>query len=535
MVEQASVPRGDPSREAVEALGGYTYQIYLSALAWARLEVDELLFLEVAEDLARVARNQLAAQQVKNTSRKLTLNSPSAAAAIDSLVYLQTVNPSYRVNFVYHTTAEEGLERSLDHRIRSKGGLAYWREVQRGADPGPLRSRVLDLKMTAKTKLFISKLSDEQFAEQIVRRLDWRCGQKSVKNARKELYRVVADYGETFGVFREDCGIASQAIVSHVLEKTTEKGARCLSRDEFDSLFQSAVSIRISNASLRGLITASTRNVPTDIIDREIADLCNELESYRFFSEYKTSEKAAALAERVLEGDLQQGSAGIRCRALCWCARLQYHESDQGCVQRCLDATVGLPDTPEIHVARALFENRDFLDRTVAELRRQGTSLARSAALIRIRNEEGVAKALEWYLAECSSVEDLDNGGKTCLLAGALHDELWDEAFAVTEQIVDSETDLSPPLCQLVAISLVARTAPVEYRHALLGGVPLEADRYKLSDHPKDRLCREHAARLMDKVSDFGEALDLKETARSARNFALWLRLRGETTTGSRT
>ena len=129
MVEQAPVLTGDPSREAVEALGGYTYQIYLSALAWVKLEEDELLFLEVAEDLARVAQNKMVAQQIKKTSRRLTLNSPSAVAAIDSLVYLQTVNPSYRVNFVYHTTADEGLEKSLDDRVSKKGGLAYWREV----------------------------------------------------------------------------------------------------------------------------------------------------------------------------------------------------------------------------------------------------------------------------------------------------------------------------------------------------------------------------------------------------------------------
>ena len=530
MLEQIPVPKGDRSREAVEALGGYTYQIYLSALAWAKLEEDELLFLEVAEDLARVARNQMVAQQIKNTSRRLTLNSPSAATAIDSLVHLQAVNPSYRVIFVYHTTAEEGLERRLDHRIGKTGGLAYWREVQRGADPGPLKNRVLGLMIRAETKSVISKLSDDEFVEKIVSRLHWRCGQKSVENARMELYQIVADYGDSLGVFREDCRIASQAIVSHVLGKATEKGPRSLSREEFDSLFQSAVSIRISNANLRGMITASQRNVPVAIIDREIEDLCIELDSYRFFSEYNTSQQTAALTERVLDGDLQQGSGDVRCRALGWCARLQYLDSNQIRVQRCLDASMGLPETPEIHVARALIENRDSLDRTVGELRKQETPLARSAAVIRIQDEKGVVTAFEWYLAECSSVEDLDGGGKTYLLAGLLNKGLWGEAFALTDQVVDCETDLSPTLCQSVAISLVARTAPAEYRHALLEGVPLEADRYKLSDHPEDRVRRVYASRIMDKVCEFGKALDLKETGRNARNFALWLRLRDETT-----
>lgn len=41
---------GDPSRQAVESLRGYVYQIYASALAWTSLQEDALLHLEVAED-----------------------------------------------------------------------------------------------------------------------------------------------------------------------------------------------------------------------------------------------------------------------------------------------------------------------------------------------------------------------------------------------------------------------------------------------------------------------------------------------------
>jgi hypothetical protein len=42
--------KGDKAREAIDALKGYVYQIYQSALAWIELGPEEFLFLEVAED-----------------------------------------------------------------------------------------------------------------------------------------------------------------------------------------------------------------------------------------------------------------------------------------------------------------------------------------------------------------------------------------------------------------------------------------------------------------------------------------------------
>ena len=60
----------DTSREAIHALRGYIYQIYHSALAWLELESEEFLFLEVAEDYAKVAQDALNTVQVKETAQK---------------------------------------------------------------------------------------------------------------------------------------------------------------------------------------------------------------------------------------------------------------------------------------------------------------------------------------------------------------------------------------------------------------------------------------------------------------------------------
>lgn len=43
-------PRGDTARQAVDALRGYAYQLYVTGLAWLGLGDGERLYLEVAEN-----------------------------------------------------------------------------------------------------------------------------------------------------------------------------------------------------------------------------------------------------------------------------------------------------------------------------------------------------------------------------------------------------------------------------------------------------------------------------------------------------
>lgn len=91
-------PQGDPRRQAVAALRGYAYQLYVSALAWVRLGPGERLYLEVAEDYAITTRAALEAVQVKDTpDSALTLRSAGVLQTIDAFVDLVARNPNFRV------------------------------------------------------------------------------------------------------------------------------------------------------------------------------------------------------------------------------------------------------------------------------------------------------------------------------------------------------------------------------------------------------------------------------------------------------
>lgn len=94
MQNESREVQGDVSRQALDSLGGYAYQIYATALAWIRLNPGETLFVEVAEDYATLVNDKLTGSQIKRTQGSLTLNSDDAKASINSFVSLCALNPT---------------------------------------------------------------------------------------------------------------------------------------------------------------------------------------------------------------------------------------------------------------------------------------------------------------------------------------------------------------------------------------------------------------------------------------------------------
>ena len=173
---QEKTPLGDPSREAINSLRGYVYQIYQSALAWTELEDDEFLYLEVAEDFAIVAKEALKAVQVKGTAKRVTINSEDIIATIDGFVKLQEKNPSLKVTIRHLTTSTIGKEKKLEYRVGGEPTLLTWRNLAKTGDLSGLR-RVLDKsQLSKKSKDFVKNLDDEDLREKFLKRIHFDCG-----------------------------------------------------------------------------------------------------------------------------------------------------------------------------------------------------------------------------------------------------------------------------------------------------------------------------------------------------------------------
>lgn len=171
---------GDEKRAAVDALKGYVYQLYQSAIAWIELEPTGLLALEVAEDYATLSGKVLQAVQVKAVAASTTINTDGVVRAIESLVDLRAKNPHFDVSVRYLSTAAIGLEKENKDRVLGKPTLECWKRLAKSGNTAQLRQVLLGSKVNDRTKEFINSLDEDQFREHLLRKIHFDCGAPSL-------------------------------------------------------------------------------------------------------------------------------------------------------------------------------------------------------------------------------------------------------------------------------------------------------------------------------------------------------------------
>lgn len=261
---------GDATRQAVECLGGYAYQIYASALAWATLMEGEVLHLEVAEDFAISTHSALNAVQVKRTNAKVTSNSAGIIAAIDSLVTLTLDNPDRIVTLRYLTTSEIGTEKRKEDRVDDQPFILAWSNLRRSGDLQALRKRIAKLSLSQRTTDFITDLSDSDLRNRVLRKLWFDCGQPDFSGLHSQLNEALVEIGNRKGIFATESEKARPAIIEKILLCSSENGRRQLTRSEFIRLFDQQSTTTIPNALIR---SALFKNHPDFGVRTSIADI----------------------------------------------------------------------------------------------------------------------------------------------------------------------------------------------------------------------------------------------------------------------
>lgn len=190
-------PSGDPKRQAVDALRGYAYQLYVSALAWIRLNSNERLYLEVAEDYAIAAEDSLKGVQVKDTlgSGSITINSQDVREALDNFVDLVERNPDTRVTLRFLSTSPIGREREISHRVNGQAVLEYWQQAARNAEVKPLRDAILRADISDRVRLFVQARSDKELRVDLLQKISWDCGEPGLADVKLELSSALVSYG----------------------------------------------------------------------------------------------------------------------------------------------------------------------------------------------------------------------------------------------------------------------------------------------------------------------------------------------------
>ena len=355
-------PLGDPSREAIDSLRGYVYQIYQSALAWTELEDNEFLYLEVAEDFAVVAKEALKAVQVKETARRVTINSEDIIATINSFVELQEKNPSLKVTLRHLTTSAIGKEKKREHRIGDAATLHAWRNLAKAGDLSDLR-RVLDKsKLSKKSKDFVKSLDDEDFRERFLKRIHFDCGAPESRLLARQINSRISE----LLIDRRGSHSQTQNCVANILltllklSTYSNRDERYVDRCGLEEHLEAATHVTLNRADFE------TQN---RLINKALsAALSSEagLSSARPFRPNPVAETPLPKALASRENDMRQLQQILESVGLCWIAgaagmgktvsaRVLAHKNGGDW------AVINLRGQPSQQVARALIQAADSM------------------------------------------------------------------------------------------------------------------------------------------------------------------------------
>ena len=255
-----SLPPGEAARQAIAALQGYAYQLHQTAAAWIKLQENEHLYVEVAEDFAHVtgAPDQvdeiLRATQVKSTreSGSVTLNSPDVQAAIRQLFALQEANPEREVRLTFLTTSPYGKEKKQPLSNR-EAGIFAWQVAAAGGDVAALRSALAKRFHDGKLVKFIRESSGEELRRRLLKPLTFVCGAADWEQVELDNRQALVAMRDEVQATANRAERAYEAILAYILRAILRPGERMLDRRQFLSCFADATSIALPSEIVEGI------------------------------------------------------------------------------------------------------------------------------------------------------------------------------------------------------------------------------------------------------------------------------------------
>jgi hypothetical protein len=254
-----SPPTGDVERQAVASLRGYAYQVAAAAVAWLDLDINDKVYLEVAEDYAIVAQQSLEGVQVKDTaaSGSLTLNSESVRQGIAAFVGLVAKNEDRNVRLRFLTTSEIGTERNTSDRPGGEAGLDYWRRAAAGADVDPLRAILNSDKFPEEVRRFVGARDDQALRGDLLQKIHWDCGKPDLGGIVQEIEeRLIVLGRDRFTLPAAEAKRLADIVMHHVLKKSvlTDATDRVLTRAELYRVIDAATLLTVPRHTVGAML-----------------------------------------------------------------------------------------------------------------------------------------------------------------------------------------------------------------------------------------------------------------------------------------
>ena len=253
----------DPTREAIDSMRGYSYQVLCSVLAWVDLSEGELLFLEGAEDFDHIAGDTATTTQVRDTQRSgnITLRSKDTLQALNDFWSHRQRNPGRRIRFRYLTTSQVGLERG-DPLGRGVPGIDLWRRAKAAGNPecqaedlSALHAFLRDQGVLSDDlRDFLGSCSPGDFLSEIVQPIDWDTAAGDAAWIRDALRRRLTEFGAGRHVPAPDAVSVMSALHQHVWMVAIQDGDRTLDRAGFIRTFDEYTRISVPKSVYNKLV-----------------------------------------------------------------------------------------------------------------------------------------------------------------------------------------------------------------------------------------------------------------------------------------
>ena len=173
---------GDSRRQAVSSIRGTVYQAWCSIDAWLRLNsVDQVIYLEGAEDFDVVNAEGAIAVQVKHNEAPISLGTKKAKEALENFWELTSKEQGRQVDFHFLTTSPVAKER--DGTFGDICGLDAWRAACTSQEMAMMVGDYLKTRLLDDTSLrqFIETASTEELQNRLFRRFSWLTDQPSIE------------------------------------------------------------------------------------------------------------------------------------------------------------------------------------------------------------------------------------------------------------------------------------------------------------------------------------------------------------------
>lgn len=529
-----ATPVGDPSREATASRRGYLYQDYRAALAWMELRQDQVLFLEIAEDVAIATPDSVNAIQVKDVADTLTLLEPGARRAIESFIDLRAKNSPKDVRLSFWTTAGAGIEKDTSHRAGEEGSIKYWIKASAcpDVDVAPLKNALLRIGGSDELRNFLESRSPIQVRSDLIERIDWWIGREPIDDLRERLKDMVTAELQARRLTRDEALKRWTAVLDEVQQVSIRKDAsdRRLTRSRLYSFLDDLCHTSIPIAQLRELQEKAeiAKSLPIEKLTSDIEHQVRGLRLWRRFVAFGAGAKARSLAHDVRSGGAYQMlEDATRAGAMALAARTLFDE-DRDFSKQLLEESLRIaPSLESVVVAKAIFRGRADVSAGMDFLRGLDSVGANDARYMIQRADadpEHIARALTWYRDAGLVASDLSDDGNAVVLMDLLHSRHWDDAFELASELDDRIRD--PFLTLQVALAALCRVSPEMHRSEIIVWPPtINAVQFRFDDTRKGLDCRRRARHLLEHLRTEAFISNLPQLVAHLNEYVLWLRL----------